>query len=137
MADPAIPAEAVPGAKSTKTYCVREEHTAKHLGSGSIEVYATPAMVLHMEETALSLIDPLLPQGQATVGIDIHAKHLAATPLGMNVRIEAELTSIEGRILNFNLVAFDEKDRIGEATHSRAIIDIARFAARLKAKSGL
>lgn len=125
-----------PGMTVEKHIMVERAHTASHLGSGTVSVYATPSMILHMEEAALSLVDPLLPEGMGTVGVSICVKHLAATPVGMEVRIRATLTAVEGRMFTFDLEARDEKDKIGEGSHVRAVVDLARFASKLAAKAG-
>ena len=134
MSDTPKSGELTIGMTGRKSITVEMVHTAGHLGSGSVAVYATPAMVLHMEEAALSCVDPLLPRGKATVGSFISVRHLAPTPLGMNVRILATLTSMDGRLLSFSIEAWDEIEKIGEATHVRAIIDSDRFAAKIATK---
>jgi predicted thioesterase len=103
-------------------------------GSGGIPVYATPAMVGLMEGACLMAVDPRLPEGMATVGIDLSIKHLAATPLGMTVRAEAELTGIEGKKLVFKVQAFDDKELIGTGTHQRFIIDMKKFLQKVEEK---
>ncbi len=118
-----------------KTLVVEARHTAGHLGSGGAPVYATPMMALAMEEAALSAVDPLLEAGKATVGYSLDIRHLAATPIGMRVTARAELISIDGKMLTFRVEAFDERERIGEGTHVRAIIDMERFKAKLALKS--
>lgn len=125
-----------PGLIGLRTLVVEERHTAAHLGSGGVPVYATPMMILAMEEAALSAVDPLLEPGQVTVGYHLDVKHLAATPLGMQVTARAELLGVDGKLLSFKVEAFDEKEKIGEGTHVRAIINIARFKEKLAAKSG-
>jgi len=122
------------GASAEKTVTVERSHTASHLGSGGVPVYATPTMVLHMEETARSAVDHLLGPGKATVGASIGVRHLAPTPLGMKVTIHAELVGIEGRQLTFKVEARDEVEKIGEADHVRVIIDIDRFGEKLARK---
>jgi fluoroacetyl-CoA thioesterase len=124
------------GTTGEKSLVVEERHTARHLGSGGVDVFATPALVALMEETALAAVDPLLPAGWLTVGASLDIRHLAPTPLGMKVTARAELTAVEGRLLTFRVEAFDEKERIGEGTHVRAAVDLARFAAKLAAKKG-
>ncbi|MFQ5859698.1 MAG: thioesterase family protein [Anaerolineae bacterium] len=113
---------------------VEDRHTARHLGSGNVSVLATPIMVGLMEEAAIAAVDHLLPDGQNTVGIHLDVKHLAPTPVGMEVIIRAELTDIDGRILTFRVTAVDESEQIGEGTHKRAIIDLARFQDRIVKK---
>jgi predicted thioesterase len=123
-----------PGIVGEKSVVVAEEHTARHLGSGGVPVYATPMMVLHLEEAALAAVDHLLGPGKATVGASIEVRHLAPTPLGMRVTCRAELMAVEGRMLSFRLEAFDEAERIGEGSHVRAVIDLERFSGKLEAK---
>ncbi len=124
----------VPGLEGERSLVVGAEHTASHLGSGGVAVYATPMMILHMEEAALSAVDPLLPPGKATVGYHLDVKHLAATPVGMRVTAKAELLAVDGKMLTFKVECFDEREKVGEGTHVRAIIDAAKFAAKLAAK---
>lgn len=124
-----------PGLVGERTLVVEERHTASHLGSGGVPVYATPMMVLAMEEAALAAVDHLLEPGKATVGYHLDVKHMAATPLGMRVTARAELVAVEGRMLLFTVSAHDEVDKIGEGTHVRAVIDMEKFRAKLEAKA--
>lgn len=126
--------EILPGLRADKTILVEERHTAAHLGSGGVPVYATPSMALHMEETARSVVESLLGPGRATVGSSLSISHLAPTPRGMEVRISAELVRVDGRALHFKLEARDAVELVGEAEHVRFIIDLDRFAARLAKK---
>ncbi|MBC8444988.1 MAG: thioesterase family protein [Chloroflexi bacterium] len=109
---------------------------APQLGSGSIEVYATPAMIALIESAAVAAIDPLLPPGQASVGIALNVEHLAATPLGQQVRAQAEVTAVEGRRITFAVQAWDEHELIGRGTHTRYVVDIDRFVQRVGSKRG-
>lgn len=122
------------GSEGNAQELVTQENTAKKYGSGGIEVYATPAMIGLMENAALKAVDPQLPEGFATVGMHLDIKHLAATPIGMNVEAKAVLTEIDGKKLTFSVEAFDEKDKIGEGTHIRYIIPIEKFLERTEAK---
>lgn len=115
------------GLSGEATEIVSEENTARKYGSGSIDVFATPAMIALMESAALQAVAPHLPEGFSTVGIDISAKHLAATPLGLTVRAQAELMEIDGRRLVFRVEAFDNVEKIGEGEHQRFIIPIDKF----------
>lgn len=124
-----------PGLTGEKTLIVEERHTASHLGSGGVPVYATPMMILAMEEAALGAVDPLLGPGRATVGYHLDVKHLAATPLGMRVTAKAELVAVDGKMLTFRVEAYDERDKIGEGTHVRAIIDVERFKEKMEKKA--
>lgn len=126
-----------PGITAEKTIVVEKKHIASHLGSGGVPVYATPSMILHMEETSREAVDYLLGPRQATVGAFIGAKHLAPTPLGMKVKIRSELVKIEGRMLSFKIEAWDEVEKVGEAEHLRAIIDLDRFEGKLEKKKSM
>jgi len=128
--------EIVPGLVGEIEMVVHEENTARHLGSGNVAVLATPEMVRLMEKAAVAAVDHLLPDGYHTVGVAVDIRHLAATPVGMRVRGQAELTAVEGRKLTFRVEAFDEVERIGEGAHRRAIIDVERFKERVEAKRG-
>lgn len=128
--------EILPGLVGQSEMFVREENTARHLGSGNVAVLATPEMVRLMEKAAVAAVDHLLPDGYRTVGVEVDVRHLAATPVGMKVRVQAELTSVEGRKLTFRVEAFDEAEKIGEGEHKRTIIDLERFKARGEAKRG-
>jgi len=128
--------EIVPGLVGEIEMVVHEENTARHLGSGNVAVLATPEMVRLMEKAAVAAVDHLLPDGYHTVGVAVDIRHLAATPVGMRVRAQAELSAVEGRKLTFRVEAFDEVERIGEGAHRRAIIDVERFKERVEAKRG-
>lgn len=124
-----------PGSKGEKSATVTPELTARHIGSGGLDVYATPAMIALMEAAAVTVLDPLLPEGQGSVGVALDVKHLAATPLGLTVRAEAEVTAVDGKRVTFTVRAWDDRELIGEGTHTRYIIDTARFMERVSAKS--
>jgi fluoroacetyl-CoA thioesterase len=128
--------EIVPGLVGQSEIVVHEENTAQHLGSGNVAVLATPEMVRLMEQAAVAAVDHLLPDGYRTVGVEVHVRHLAATPVGMRIRVQAELVVIEGRKLTFRVEAFDEVERIGEGEHRRVIIDLERFKESFDAKRG-
>lgn len=123
-----------PGLVGERTLIVEERHTASHLGSGGVPVYATPMMILAMEEAALDAVDRLLGPGKATVGYHLDVKHLAATPLGMRVTARAELLAVDGKMLSFRVSASDEAGPIGEGTHARAVIDTEKFRSKLEEK---
>ena len=126
--------ELIPGLLGERRVVVTEEYTAKHLGSGNVMVLATPAMIMLMERTALSSVDPLLPFGHRTVGTWLDVKHLAATPLGMTVRVRTELLEVDGRRLKFRVEAFDEVEKVGDGLHERFIIDVEKFQKKLAEK---
>ena len=113
---------------------VTSENTAARWGSGLVAGFATPALIALMENAAFAATKDLLPEGQTTVGIEVNIKHLAATPIGMYVRARAELTRVEGRKLIFNVEAWDDVEKIGEGTHTRFIVEVARFEKRMSDK---
>ena len=113
---------------------VREGDTAKHLGSGNVSVLATPRMIALMEMAGVAAVDHLLPPGQATVGGEVHVRHLAPTPLGMEVVARSELMEVEGPRLTFRVEAFDEREKVGEGSHIRFIIDLAKFREKVEEK---
>jgi fluoroacetyl-CoA thioesterase len=124
-----------PGLVGEKSVTVTKALSANHLGSGGIDVYATPAMIALMEGAAVAAIDHLLPEGSASVGTELNVRHLAATPLGHTVRARAEVTGVEGRQITFTVQAWDETELIGEGTHTRFVIDMGRFLKRLESKA--
>lgn len=122
------------GMKGEVSTLVERADTAYEVGSGSLLVYATPCMVALMEGAACEAVSAAVPEEKTTVGIELSISHLAATPVGMEVRAEAELTAIDGNILTFAVTAFDEAGKIGEGTHKRAIISSQRFLDKTYAK---
>jgi fluoroacetyl-CoA thioesterase len=126
-----------PGMVHEEELVVEERHTAAHLGSSGLKVLATPVMIALMEGAARNLVDPNLEPGFMTVGTAVNIRHLAATPEGMRVRARAELVSIEGHRLNFKVEVFDEREKVGAGTHSRAIINMRRFWDKLQTKTNI
>ena len=115
------------GMKAEVGTLVEREDTAKEVGSGDLLVYATPCMVALMEGAACEAIEKGLAEGETTVGIELNLKHIAATPVGMEVRAEAEVTAVDGKIITFSITAYDEAGEIGNATHKRALVSAQRF----------
>ncbi|MES2562730.1 MAG: thioesterase family protein [Pseudomonadota bacterium] len=124
-----------PGLSGHTEIVVGTRDTAPHVGSGKIKVLATPVMVSLMEEAALNAVEGLLPPGHQTVGTRLDITHVAATPVGLHVTARAELTHIDGRRLTFRVWADDERDRIGEGTHERIIVNVERFDKRSQEKA--
>ena len=122
------------GIIGTQTIMVTEEKTAKAMGSGELNVFATPAMIALMENTAYKSVAEFLEPGQGTVGTLMNVSHVAATPMGMQITCETKLVEIDRRRLVFEVKASDEKGLIGEGTHERFIVDNAKFMARAEAK---
>ena len=112
-----------PGIKGSMELLVDEKVTAKTFGSGLLEVFSTPAMIALIEGTALNSVQPLLEEGQGTVGTKIDVSHLKATPVGMRVRCETQLIEADRRRLVFHADVYDEAELIGTGTHERFIID--------------
>ncbi len=125
----------VPGLAGTSFLVVGPENTARHLGSGGVDVLATPEMVRLMERAAVAAVDPLLGAGWATVGSRVSIEHLAPTPVGMRVEARAELVAVKGRRLSFAVEARDEREVVGRGRHERVAVDLARFRERLAAKA--
>ena len=124
------------GTKGFNELTVTEDKLACNVGSGLVAVYATPMMIAGIEGTAAESVAPMLEPGKTTVGIQMNVSHVAATPCGMQVRFETELTEIapNGKILTFAVRAYDEAGLIGEGVHQRAIVDKERFEAKCQAK---
>ena len=117
-----------------KAYTVTDDLAVHFMGSEAPPVLSTPALLLWMEMTSREGIKESLPAGQDTVGISVTLKHLAASPVGMKVRVIARLVQIEGRMYALEIEAFDEAEKIGEAKHQRAVVNVAKFAERVRAK---
>lgn len=122
------------GIKGRAETVVNHENTAKFVGSGELEVFATPQMIALMEQAAASSVAPQLEEGQGTVGTLLNVSHDAATPLGMKVWAETELVEIDRRRLVFEVKAFDECGLIGKGKHERFIISNDKFLAKVNAK---
>ena len=117
------------------TQLVTLERVASNLGSGTLQVYATPAMVAFVEQTCRKLVEPHLPEGTTTVGIALTVRHIAPTPLGRKVSVQAEIVLIEKSVISFQATIWDEIEKICEFAHERAVIEIERFTARVLKKS--
>lgn len=122
------------GTKGESSIIVTPETAVSFLGVDSARVLGTPFLIFHLEMTSRNSVKPFLDEGFDTVGARVDVRHLAATPLGMRVTFRSELTGIEDRRLFFRVEAFDEKDKISDGKHERAIIQVAKFAARVQAK---
>ncbi len=120
-----------PGLTGSVTWKATERHSAEAWGSGAVPVFATPSLVGLMETAAMEALRGRLPDGDTTVGTRIEVSHLAATPIGDEVRADATLVSVDGRRLSFEIVACDSSQTIGEGRHERVIVSRDRFLARL------
>lgn len=115
------------GMKGEAMTLVEREDTAKEVGSGDLLVYATPCMVALMEGAACEAIADALSETQTTVGTALNIEHISATPVGLEVRAEATVTAVEGKVITFEVHAFDEAGEIGKGTHKRVIINSQKF----------
>jgi predicted thioesterase len=125
--------ELKPGMTGEATTTVVHENTAAAVGAGGVEVFGTPMLVALMENASWRTVADALDEGYVTVGTHINISHLAATPLGQQVRATAELVQIDGRRLVFRVEAFDERQKVGEGQHERTIVQLERFLSRIKA----
>ena len=122
------------GIKGIQKVVVSEKNSAKTMGSGTLDVFATPAMIALMEKTGWESVQPYLEEGSGTVGTLMNVKHVAATPVGMEVTCETKLIEVDRKRLVFEVKAYDAAGVIGEGTHERFIIDNERFLAKAEAK---
>lgn len=122
------------GLKGKEQVIVSLSKSAKEMGSGSLEVFATPSLVALMEAASVNCIYSHLEQGKTTVGTSVNVKHTSATPLGMTVFAESELCEIDGKRLVFKVTAYDKTGVIGTGTHERVIVDTERFMEKAKDK---
>jgi predicted thioesterase len=115
-----------------KDFNVEAKHTADHIGSGSIQVLATPMMIAFMEITSLSLLDKYLPDGYSSVGSEVNVRHLAPSPLGSTIRVQAGITQIEGERILLDVKAWEGQTLVGIGSHTRHLIEVKRFMKRVK-----
>lgn len=122
------------GLKGELTEVVNRENTAAMLGSGGLEVYATPAMILLMEKTSWTIAEKELEEGLTTVGTALNIKHTSASPIGAKITCKSELVEVDRKRLVFQVEAYDDCGMIGEGTHERFIIDSNKFMTKTNAK---
>lgn len=120
------------GDKGTVTVKVTKENCASAIGSGALDVFATPSMIALMENAACEAIKASLQPGESSVGTKVNISHLKASALEDTIIATATLTEIDGRRLVFEVVANDSKGIIGEGTHERFIINVEKFLSKLK-----
>ena len=115
------------GMKGEVATTVEREDTALEVGSGSLLVYATPCMVALMEGAACEAIEAVMDDTKTTVGTELNIQHISATPVGLEVRAEAVVTEVDGKVITFEIHAFDEAGEIGKGTHKRVIVPVQKF----------
>ncbi|MEX0638209.1 MAG: thioesterase family protein [Burkholderiales bacterium] len=123
-----------PGLQGRADLLIGEEHTAPRVGSGRVHVLATPVMINLIEAAALDAVERLLPAGRQSLGTVLNVRHIAATPVGMRVTASAEVVGVEGRTIRFRVEARDERELIGDGTHERVVVNVAKFDARVQRK---
>ena len=123
-----------PGLTAEITHLVTQDDTAQSYGSGLVPVLSTPHLVALMENAAQAVLNPYIEPWQSAVGTHVDIQHLAATPVGLEVHIRAELLEVNGRRLRFHVEAWDNVEKVGECEHERFIVDKARFMARVGEK---
>ena len=124
--------ESIIGKSAAAVTAVKDTNTAKAVGSGNLDVFATPMMIALMEEAACNCLTDILEPGQSSVGTQISVDHTAASPIGSEIIATAAITGIEGRKVTFDISARDNKNEIGKGTHTRFVIDAARFMSKLQ-----
>ncbi len=125
-----------PGLTGSASLIVADEHTAPRVGSGRVHVLATPVMINLIEAAALDAVEGLLPPGHQSLGTILNVRHIAATPVGMRVTARAEVVAVEGRTIRFRVESHDERELIGDGTHERVVVNVAKFDLRVQRKMG-
>jgi len=122
------------GLRGNAELVVGDEHTAPRVGSGRVRVLATPVMINLIEAAALEAVERLLPPGHQSLGTVLNVRHIAATPVGMRVTAMAQVLEVEGRTIRFRVEARDERELIGDGTHERVVVNVAKFDQRVQRK---
>ena len=125
-----------PGIKGRKSVTVSEANTAKTMGSGTLDVFAPPAMIALIEQAAYTSVASELEPGWGSVGTALNVQHLSATPVGMTVTAETELVEVDRRRLVFSAQVFDETGLVGQGTHERFLVENEKFQSKANAKKG-
>ena len=125
----------ISGMSFEQTFLVEEEHLAKHIGSGSVRVLATPWMIAFMERVSHQLLANRLPSGYSSVGFIVDIQHMAPSPVGSIVKVRANVVKVSGVQVSFEVLAWDEHEQIGRGRHIRVIIQPERFLKRVASKT--
>ena len=123
-----------PGLSAAIRRRVDSASTARQLGSGAVDVLATPELIRLMEMAAVAALADNLPPGFTSVGVAVSVKHLAPTPVGLDVEVRATLAEVQGRRLTFQVVARDDVEEVGQGTHERVLVEVEAFMARANRK---
>ena len=123
-----------PGITNEKSVAVMMENTALAMGSGTLRVFATPAMIALCEGCCAESVEDLLDEGMTSVGVKVDIEHLAASPLGASILCKSRLVAVDGRTLDFEVEIYDNVDLIGKGRHTRFIVDAERFVTKTYAK---
>lgn len=123
-----------PGLKREESFLVEDQHTAYHIGSGDERVLGTPWMISFMERVSNRLVGGHLSAGEMSVGIHVDVRHLAASPVGALVRVRAEITALAPKRVTLKVEAWDSQEKIGEGTHTRAVVNKDRFLNKVMEK---
>jgi fluoroacetyl-CoA thioesterase len=126
--------ELTPGLSATIQFQVKDNSSARQLGSGTVDVLATPEMVRLMEVAAVTALSDHLPPEYTSVGVSLDIQHVAATPVGLGGEVRATLTEVQGRRLRFQVVGHDDVEEIGRGTHERVLVEAESFVARANRK---
>jgi len=129
-----LPLEIRAGLSGAAELVVGDEHTAPRVGSGKVAVLATPVMINLIEAAALAAVEHLLPAGYQSLGTVLNVRHIAATPVGMRIRAVATVTSLSDRTILFRVEAHDARELIGDGTHERVVVNVAKFDQRVQRK---
>jgi fluoroacetyl-CoA thioesterase len=124
----------VAGMRGSVALVVGDEHTAPSIGSGKVRVLATPVMINLIEAAALAAVEHLLDAGYQSLGTRLDVRHIAATPAGMRVTATAEVLRVEGRTIHFRVEARDQRELIGDGSHERVVVNVAKFDERVQRK---
>lgn len=127
--------EIIPCITFEREFVVEKGDTATVFGNENVPVFASPRLLSWIEATSIAAVKPFLTEGWETVGTSFDFKHMAATPVGMTVRVIVEITEVKGKLLTFQVKAYDDVDKICEGTHGRAIIDLEKFMSRVNNKA--
>ena len=119
------------GHSGATSLIVNEDNTATKFGSGLVEVFATPAMIAFMEKTCLESINKFLNEKLTSVGTEVNVKHLRASPIGRILNCESKVIEVSGKKVIFEVAVFDEEVLVGHGTHTRYVVDIMKFMAKL------